>query len=229
MWEPVPPGDTDNHSMGQVPVNMTSDNTEMLRVFIALNVDAAARAKLGTAQQALRSLPCRIGWVAPANLHLTLLFLGDILPESLPAVKCAVDETAADIAAFAFQLKGLGCFGPSTRPRVIWAGTELGKEQARALYERLALPLKAAGFFWDAREFAPHVTLGRVRSGQGAGRLLAALEEWRQFDFGTSPADRLLLIQSRLLPQGPEYAVLHTANLASVPKPDERPGVQAGQ
>ena len=208
---------------------MTSDNPEWLRVFIALDVDAAVRAKLGAAQQALRSLPCRIGWVAPANLHLTLVFLGDILPESLPAVKRAVDETAADVAGFAFQLQGLGCFGPSTHPRVIWAGTEVGKEHARELYERLAIPLRAAGFFWDAREFAPHVTLGRVRSSQGAGQLFTALEEWRETDFGTSPADRLLLIQSRLLPQGPEYAVLHAAGLAAVLKPDGRTIMQDGK
>ncbi|MBC8373537.1 MAG: RNA 2',3'-cyclic phosphodiesterase, partial [Planctomycetes bacterium] len=46
------------------------------RTFFALDIDEATRGRIVSAAERLQSLPGRITWTKPQNLHVTMNFLG---------------------------------------------------------------------------------------------------------------------------------------------------------
>ena len=67
-----------------------------------------------------------------------------------------------------------GCFPGERTPRVLWTGLEGDLRRMSSLAGRLEGAMVRCGFPEEHREFAPHVTVGRVRSGTQK-RVLAAI------------------------------------------------------
>ncbi|MDX1381481.1 MAG: RNA 2',3'-cyclic phosphodiesterase [Xanthomonadales bacterium] len=135
-----------------MPSAAESDTTE--RVFFALRPDAELRARIA----ALQMLD---GWsgrpVPPGNLHLTLVFIGEVDGRRLETLK----DLAADRALppCGLSLDRLGWF---PRPGVGWLGCSGGAPDMFAGFQRrLASSVSAAGFDVDMRRWTPHVTLYR--------------------------------------------------------------------
>lgn len=162
----------------------------------------------------LRRLWPRIRWVAPANLHLTLAFLGHIYPEQVQAAGTVLAEVAAGSRPFNLAFATLGVFGPPRAPRVVWVGTGEGTDCLLALQARLAAGLRQVGLVPEDRPFSPHLTLGRVRAAQEAAGLGEWLRQHAARSYGTASVAALHLMQSDLCPQGPVYTPLRSAGLA---------------
>ncbi|MBL4916328.1 RNA 2',3'-cyclic phosphodiesterase [Tabrizicola sp. DMG-N-6] len=123
------------------------------RVFFGLDLPVHLRNRLAVEALALR-LPRR---VAPEDLHLTLVFLGEVPPDRLQALHEAAE--ALSMPGFALRIEGLGLFGRSA-PNALWAG--LAPEPAlEALQAKLETALRRAGATPEKRRFVPHITLGR--------------------------------------------------------------------
>lgn len=128
-----------------------------LRLFIALWPTPATRTAVAAAQQALH-WPAGARRVAASDLHLTLAFIGAVPQEQL---------------GYVGQVAGI----PSARIRLtldrleVWKGGTLVLRPTRVpaaivgLQARLTASLQACGVPFDARPFAPHVTLGRKAQG----------------------------------------------------------------
>jgi 2'-5' RNA ligase len=175
-----------------------------MRLFVAIDlppevrsaaVDAIARYRSDLER---RAPTLDVRWVPPHQLHLTLWFLGEVPDADVGAVR---DALAAPLRqpALELTLSGFGVFPPRGRPRVIWMGVAGDGLPAvrHAIGERLA-PL---GIDPEARPFAAHLTVGRVRPGRDtAARLPAGREtsvsavSWR--------AAHATLFESRLSPRG---------------------------
>lgn len=127
----------------------------MARLFFALWPDAAARAALA---DLARTTASRYGGraVPAANLHLTLVFLGEVDPARIGALRRAADGVACP--GFAFQLDRVGGF---RRAGVAWAGCRRPPPALLALQSSLEGRIREAGFSPDDRAFAPHLTLAR--------------------------------------------------------------------
>ena len=124
------------------------------RVFFALRPDAELRTRM-TALQMLD------GWsgrpVPPGNLHLTLLFIGDVDARRLDALKALGSDRA--LPPCGLTLDRLGWF---PRVRVGWLGCTGGAPDMLAGFQRrLAGAAAEAGFDADTRRWTPHVTLYR--------------------------------------------------------------------
>src|SRR5437764_8735450 len=108
----------------------------MTRTFIALELNEALRQFLGDIiSRAVVHLP-NLRWVDPAGIHLTLAFLGYLTDEQLETAIEAAQVAALQSVPFEYRLKGLGMFGSSSQPRVIWMGVEdlpSGKIQGSAI------------------------------------------------------------------------------------------------
>ncbi|SRR6266567_2672525 len=136
----------------------------MIRTFIALEMNEAQQRHLSnTIQRVARALPS-IRWTDPANIHLTLAFLGELDDEQLADASDAAETAARSASAFSYRLSRLGIFGPERQPRVIWMGIDDDSGALQRLHAALCLALEQRGFAVDERPFAPHLTLARVKA-----------------------------------------------------------------
>lgn len=109
------------------------------------------------------SIPFR-NWIHPADLHVTLHFLGDLPAVRVRDIDAAASEAVANLSPFTLELTEPGTFGSSSAPHVLWCGlTEPAahKGMLAALHAKLGEHLNAFGFATEARRFSPHVTLAR--------------------------------------------------------------------
>jgi RNA 2',3'-cyclic 3'-phosphodiesterase len=108
--------------------------------------------------------------------HLTLRFLGEISPESVPALEATLRPALAPLAPFDLVVEGIGAFPSAERPRVVWRGVGSGEAPLRRLAGAVRDAVRAAGFPDDPVAFTPHVTLFRVRSPRDQDRARALLD-----------------------------------------------------
>ena len=141
----------------------------MTRTFIALEMKETLQRFLGDIiSQAAQELP-NLRWVDPAGIHLTLAFLGYLTDERLEMAIDAAQVAARQAVPFEYRLKGLGMFGSSSQPRVIWMGVEdlpSGQIQGsplQQLHRLLSRELEQRGFEIEKRPFSPHLTLARIK------------------------------------------------------------------
>src|SRR5437764_15299065 len=91
-----------------------------LRTFIAVDVSPFTRDRLAGLQETLAAASgTRVKWVEPENLHVTLLFLGEVDEREVPAVCRAVEAVARPTAAFPMTVAGLSAFPTVRRPRTL--------------------------------------------------------------------------------------------------------------
>jgi 2'-5' RNA ligase len=179
-----------------------------IRTFVAIDLPVALVRQVAELQRQLRDRAreagVRIGWVPPPNMHLTLKFLGNIQPETVPAISDKLRELLAPVAPIKLAVEGLGAFPDAGRPRVLWAGLSGELEALSTLAEGVDRTLEALGFNKESRPFHAHVTLGRVKGGP-AGQLLVGLEDPRPGQFTVR---EVVLYQSELQRQGASYTPL---------------------
>jgi len=131
--------------------------------------------------------------VATRNLHLTLVFLGNLPAERLDELQ----GFAGQVHAEGFELcldhlqvgrHGLASLSPTRTP-----------EALRQLVDALQVPLRTAGYELDEREFWPHLTLARQCRRRPASDAMPTFA-WR--------AERFVLFQSTHDEQGACYRPL---------------------
>lgn len=191
--------------------------SDLLRVFVALPLSDALHAGLARVQQDLRRA-CPEGsvrWVRPEGIHLTLFFIGEVLPERIDPIREALAVVARHAAPFAAAVRGVGVFPNPQRARVIWVGLEEPTGRLALLHLAVNEALAQVGFEPEERDFSPHLTLGRV--GRNVGR-----EEPRRIgeavvrvaaqgcDLGAESLATLVLFRSVLKPEGAVYTPLAT-------------------
>jgi len=186
---------------------------ETLRTFIAIPLSSLVVAKLAEVQRALRrTCPEQaVSWVKPENIHLTLFFLGDILPERQAPVEAALNVVARNVRPFTFSVQDVGAFPNLNRPRVIWVGLEEPGGQLALLHRAVNEAMANAGFKLEDRRFSPHLTLGRIRrraSREDAQAVGDALRQTEAGYLGDVNVEELIFFRSVLKSSGAEYTPL---------------------
>jgi 2'-5' RNA ligase len=188
------------------------------RLFIAIDPAPEVAARAGRIAARLRDAGLEAAWGNPAQLHLTLCFLGDEVDDAdLHRICVAMDEAAATVPAFRASFGGVGVFPDLRRPRVVWLGVGAGAAELGALHDALAERLEPLGIPPEARGFRPHLTLARFRSGRSgasAAGYAAALDACADVEGGETAITKACLYESRLAPTGAEYDRLHVSRLA---------------
>lgn len=163
------------------------------RVFFALWPDAAARERLNRIAGEIRAL--RGGRrVRRETLHLTLVFLGDVVREALTELR----ECAAGVSGngFAVSFDRLGCWRHN---RIAYLTASRPPAELMDLVASLEAALHFAGFRFDRRSYQPHITLVREAD---CTKDTPAVEPivWAARGF--------VLLESSLRPEGASYAEL---------------------
>ena len=94
----------------------------MIRSFIAIDLPEATRHGLAAVQDYLKQSGAGVRWVKPSSIHLTLKFLGNILPAQVDDIAAATEQLVGDEPPLTLCAAGLGCFPSPRKPRVIWVG-----------------------------------------------------------------------------------------------------------
>ncbi|KAF1084064.1 2',5' RNA ligase family [Sporotomaculum syntrophicum] len=193
---------------------------QLLRLFWAVNLPLEIIRKLAVLQAYLKSTPANVKWVEQQNLHLTVKFLGVVDKMRVGEIISTVAEATAGTGSFELALGGLGFFPNPRRPRVLWVGVRGDVDKFRLLHQQVEECLAAFGWALDKPNFAPHLTLGRLRTPQGSEGLVRKVDEigsnWGVSGITVSTID---LMKSVLTPKGPVYQVLNSIKLDSHNKP----------
>jgi 2'-5' RNA ligase len=193
-----------------------------IRTFIALQLTPNIRQRLVAWQDKLAAAIPEVKWVEPENLHVTLLFLGEVPDREVAEVCQRVEEAVAEVAPFSVMVEGLGCFPEPRRPRVLWAGITTGSEQLQQVHALIEKPLHYLGFRREERRYVPHITLGRLKADREVPRLPELLREYRSCRGGEMLASEICIMASQLERSGPIYTVMGRARFRGEPTPAEQ-------
>ncbi|MGH7168979.1 MAG: RNA 2',3'-cyclic phosphodiesterase [Gemmataceae bacterium] len=185
-----------------------------LRTFIALDLGKTIRDRCLSLQDTLARGGAEVKWVEEENLHLTLLFLGEVEDRTLPALCRAVADCCVLHDPFPLGVESVGCFPNPRRPRIVWVGVGVGNAEVCALHDALETPLLDLGCYRrEARVYTPHITLGRVKGERGTDSLATALARQAKWRGGETDVRELRVLSSELTSRGPIYTVLSRAKL----------------
>jgi 2'-5' RNA ligase len=187
-----------------------------MRLFVAIDLDDAARAAIAAEQKriaaALRaSSQSAVKWVRAEQMHLTLVFLGEVADARAPEITMAMRDPIATAPA-SITFGGVGVFPPRGRPTVLWIGVAAGAAFVAAVHQAVQTRAERLGFPPEQRPFHPHLTLARWRDSRERDRGHAAAAGSTR-PIAEVHVDHVTLYQSRLGPAGPAYVELARATL----------------
>lgn len=180
------------------------------RMFVAIELDDSASALRASARQA-QALPPTFKFVKPDQLHLTLVFLGDVASPLSDRIIAAMQQPIDDVPPFHMAFGGLGVFPPRGAPRVLWLGVSEGEREVIALQRTVARRMEALGIQPEDRPFHPHLTIGRWRQSRPSDR--PTLRSDAHTSTAGMSVDRVTLFESRLSSKGPTHVALAHAPL----------------
>lgn len=164
------------------------------RLFFGLWPDPAARDQLARLARHYQPPGGRLHH--PDDLHITLVFLGQVDVARQPCIY----QVADDIVAPALSLR-IDTLGHWPRPQILWCGPSEVPEPLQRLVLDLQQGLFTCGFEPERRCYKPHVTLYRKVRHAKPG-LLEQPIEWRATEFALAASEGGAPGQSR-------YRILH--------------------
>jgi 2'-5' RNA ligase len=180
------------------------------RLFIAIHLHDEARHKTAGL---LHELPFdrSLKFVPEENLHLTLVFIGNMPERQIPLIEEAIEEASKPVKPFTLTFTKLGAFPNFREPHVIWFGLEEPTGQLKSLDQRLKAALeKRRIHLIDSKPFLPHLTLARVKGPLSSEvvpeleRIAAARHSIPQVDVSS-----IELMESKPGAGSPEYLELY--------------------
>jgi 2'-5' RNA ligase len=184
----------------------------MIRAFIAIEIPDDVREKVAETQSKWKRVAPKLSWTKPENWHLTLKFLAYINEEQLPAVQKSL-EKCAESPKFSVEIAGAGAFPSLDRPRVLWVGCRDASGALKKLAENVETELERVGFPREARGFAGHLTLARVKVPKPDPALTKAVQSDKDTNFGTVNVEAIHLFESQLQPTGAKYIKISSHEL----------------
>ncbi len=148
-----------------------------MRLFIAINLTSEIKDYLMSAIQELKKEASKGNFTHRENLHLTLVFLGELSADKTGVIKSAMSRIHWE--PFRLSLSGFGKFKRNSGD-IHWAGVDKSDALLK-IQKQLTAELEKAGFALENREYAPHLTLGReVRLTNPSGNLYESLPAAKQ-------------------------------------------------
>jgi len=184
-----------------------------MRLFIAINIPKKERERIHRSARILREQDYPVRWVKADLFHLTLKFLGDVRPGSLPTIESVLERVGRGTDPFDLEIGGFGAFPTIRRPRVLWLGVE-PSPALRCLKQDLEWALSDHGFERETRAFHPHFTLGRATANDGAGAFRGLDDLAPKLGYQSEAKVRKVdLMESHLSASGPRYEIVSSFSL----------------
>jgi len=176
----------------------------MIRTFAAIKVDP--RKELIDLLDGCRErfIPSHVKWVEFHNLHITLRFFGNTDTETIPTIVEKLYAIAEDQEPFSFEISGIGAFGSTVSPKIIYAGV-LESTPIQNLSNAIELLARQVGFEPQSNDKTPHLTLGRLKGNGNEITTKELITLFKDKRFGNFYAENIYLYQSVSTGAGPLY------------------------
>ena len=183
-----------------------------IRTFIALELSDEAKQELSRVTGLLKKVDADVKWATPEAIHITLKFLGNIPEKKTTFVIESLKLVVSQIPSFDITLGGIGVFPGWSAPRILWIDINEGHESLEKLAGSIRSVMFKAGFGEDERQFSPHITVGRIKSGRNKAvlRKEAGLIEVVPI---LIPISRVTFFKSILTKEGARHTVLSAWDL----------------
>ena len=180
-----------------------------IRSFLAFELPLEIKAVVTRVSDELKRSSLDAKWVKLGNIHLTVVFMGDVEKDKIPTIKEEIGDTCLNYDAFDISLKGLDCFPHIRKPRVIWVGVDGDLERMSSFRNALQERLIPFGIKEEKRRFKPHLTLGRFRKPKRtSSEELELLSRYGNVISPVCSLMELVLFKSELKPGGASYTRL---------------------
>ena len=187
-----------------------------IRSFLAFELPHDVRKKVAKISGEIKKTGLNAKWVKPANIHLTVIFMGNIDEEDIPGIISKIDNVACLYKNFDISLGGMGLFPDLRRPRIIWLGLDGETDRLSSLRNDLQKSLESFGIKQERRPFNPHLTLGRFRKPVKDRALLnKIIDEYGNIGGPEEKLCELVMFKSELKPGGAVYTRIHSWPLKS--------------
>jgi RNA 2',3'-cyclic 3'-phosphodiesterase len=157
---------------------------------------------------------CRITWVKPESIHVTLKFFGETEESRIPGISRVLKEVASQHQPFTSELVNVGIFGSSYNPKVIWFGIEKS-EPLKKLGIDVLQSVEAIGWEPDRQNFVPHLTVGRIKEVPDKQLFQKMIDEHKHDWLQEFSVVEFNLYESILLKEGPLYKVVESYKLVT--------------
>lgn len=178
------------------------------RTFLAVELPERLRGRMAKLSREWGTFDGAVRWVPPRNLHVTLIFLGELQSDRLGRVCELAERATQGQGAFELSLAGLRALPSRGAVRVIWAEVQDPAGRLGQLHDTVEEALlRGEGIVPGDRAYRPHVTLGRCgRSRRGTDRAIRdALAGRAEQAWGRFAVEELVVFTSELTPGGPIY------------------------
>lgn len=179
------------------------------RLFVAVEIPESVKKKIIDLQSDLKSQDIEAKWVHPQNIHLTLVFLGEVTETEISKIANLLE--ASKIPKFEVDCGNLSGFPNLKRPHTLWVGIENSK-RLKELQRRIAKNFKKAGFSLEEREFSPHLTIARFGRKKDLGKI--NLKKYLDLKLGTIAIKEIILFESELKEEGPRHKIIKRTKLS---------------
>ncbi|MDW8083861.1 MAG: RNA 2',3'-cyclic phosphodiesterase [Candidatus Caldarchaeum sp.] len=178
----------------------------MVRAFFAVDVEeeSVVRNIVSFQNELLRVGANGLKPVEPENLHITLLFLGELNEAEVNLAAKALETIESK--SFEIEFGGTGYFPGGSRINVIWVGIRSGVEELKNIHSNLKRRLPS--FRLEDDKFVPHLTVCRVKFVRNKAGLLEAIAKNVPTTFGNQRVEKISLKKSVLTSTGPVYSDL---------------------
>ncbi len=184
----------------------------MKRTFIALPVAVTPelRILISLLKEQLRGEA--INWVEPANMHLTVKFLGDTPDHLIAPISQWLETTVSGFLQEKGWLRGVDYFSYKGNPAVLYANLEdlsLPGKMAAILEEGL----QEFGFPLENRRFNAHLTLARIKYLKEKRAFSGLVSRYKTQEIQPVSLDKVIYYESLLFPGEPVYKPITTVFL----------------
>lgn len=150
-----------------------------------------------------------IKWVDIQNVHITLKFIGETIPDEIPALQEALSKACEGISPFELQIAKTGIFGSRYNPKVIWFGID-ENPMLMKLVKQVSFQLEEVGILGDRQNFVPHLTVGRIREIRDKNHFQQLMDCFRDLSLQKQVIEGFDLYESILQREGPQYNVIES-------------------
>lgn len=183
------------------------------RSFIAVDIPPEISKRLATLAAGMRCSAVKP--VRQDQMHITLLFLGDLDKNLIEGVSKAISRI--DMRQFDVVINGIGVLGARS-PSVVYARVLGGGSELSTVSAALKESVSALGIKTDDRRFLPHATIARVKnpSREDADYINGFAASHSEDSLGGFVCSEIKLEGSSLSSKGPVYSGIYVKRLAPV-------------